>query len=204
MEKFISLEAIAAPLMRVNVNTDIIIPIDRLVFLEREELGPYALEPLRYLSPGKENPEFILNRPGYCNARILIAGANFGCGSSREGAVWALERFGIRCLIAPSFGDIFYNNCFKNGVLPIILPNAIVERLAQEAETAGGKKPFLVDLKSERIRTPGGFEIAFAIDAPNRESLLQGLDEIAMTLRYDVEISAFETKNRATRPWIYV
>ncbi len=204
MEKFVTLEAVAAPMMRVNVNTDVIIPIDRLVFLDRKELGPYALEPLRYLAPGQENPEFILNRPGYRNARILIAGANFGCGSSREGAVWALERFGIRCLIAPSYGDIFFNNCFKNGVLPIVLPSETVDQLAAEAEAANGGRPFRIDLEAERIRTPGGREIAFATDPANREALLQGLDEITMTLRRDAEIAAFEAENRAARPWIYV
>src|SRR5579863_8871350 len=146
MEKFTRLTAVAAPLLKRNIDTDVIIRIEKLISLDRAELGPHAFAPLRYRADGSENPDFVLNRPPYRGAQILIAGENFGCGSSREGAVWALWGMGLRCVIAPSFGDIFFNNCFQNGLLPITLDAAMVERLAELVEASQGQ-PLTVDLE---------------------------------------------------------
>ena len=203
MEKFTKLTAVAAPVMRHNVDTDVIITIDRLMALPRAEMGDYAFEVWRFLPDGSENPEFELNRPGFRDAGILIAGRNFGCGSSREMAVWALAGMGFRCVIAPGFGDIFANNCVKNGLLAIVLAEDIVERLAAEAEGAAGAKSFTVDLKTGTITTPGSDTVPFEIAAGDRETLLSGLDEIGKTLLLGDEIEAFQTRDRAQRPWIY-
>jgi len=203
MEKFTQLSAIAATLMRHNVDTDAIIGIDRLMELPRAEMGTAAFEVWRFLPDGARNPEFELNRPGFENAEILIGGRNFGCGSSREMAVWALAGMGFRCVIAPSFGDIFANNCTKNGVLAIKLPEDIVEALAAEAEKVAGTAPFTVDLETGTISTPSGDKMSFEVPAGDRETLLAGLDEIGKTLKLGAEIKAFQARDRELRPWIY-
>ncbi len=200
MEKFTILEGIAAPLHRRDVNTDMVIRIERLVAEPRHRLGPFLFESLRYHPDGDENPEFVLNREGHRDARILIAGENFGCGSSREGAVWALAAFGIRCVIAPSFGDIFYNNCFQNGVLPIVLPADEVLSLVSEAETPAR---FRVDLESQRVHAPSGREIPFEIAPARREALLEGLDAIGITLKRRDAIDAYRDRDRRDRPWVH-
>ena len=199
MEKFVKLTGVAAPLMRPNVDTDVIIPIRRLVMEDRGQIGAYAFEPWRYLDDGSDNPDFVWNDPAYRGAPILIAGRNFGCGSSREGAVWALWQSGVRVVIAPGFGDIFFNNCFKNGLLAIVLAAETVDALA--AQTAAGR--FTVDLETLRLTAPDGAGIAFEVDPLQRDALLQGLDEIAMTLRRGDEIAAFQATDRGRRPWIY-
>jgi 3-isopropylmalate/(R)-2-methylmalate dehydratase small subunit len=207
MQKFTVLTGVAAPLPRPNVNTDVLIRIERLVYIARGKLGPYCFEAWRYRTDGSEDPDFVLNRPAYRSATILIAGANFGCGSSREAAVWSLAEMGYRCVIAPSFGDIFFNNCFQNGMLPIVLPAATVAELAQQADcnasdaTAG--KTFTVDLERQAIATPLGLTIPFKVDAAKRRALLEGLDEIEMTLARNAEISDFQARDRQQRPWIY-
>ena len=199
MEKFVKLTGVAAPLMRPNVDTDVIIPIRRLVMEDRGQIGAYAFEPWRYLDDGSDNPDFVWNDPAYRGAPILIAGRNFGCGSSREGAVWALWQSGVRVVIASDFGDIFFNNCFKNGLLAIVLAAETVDALA--AQTAAGR--FTVDLEALRLTAPDGAEIAFEVDPLQRDALLQGLDEIAMTLRRGDAIAAFQATDRERRPWIY-
>jgi 3-isopropylmalate/(R)-2-methylmalate dehydratase small subunit len=186
-----------------NVNTDVLIRIERLNELRKDQLGPYCFEAWRYDAQGREVPDFVLNQPQYRGACILITGSNFGCGSSREGAVWALRETGLRCIVAPSFGDIFFNNCFQNGVLPVVLPVPAVESLGQEATRVAGIEPFTVDLNIRTITTPGGQQIEFPIDASRRLALLQGLDEIAMTLSRGAEIAAFQQRDRERRPWIY-
>lgn len=201
MEKFTVLKAVAAPLMLANVDTDCIIPMARLTRFGRGELGPWAFESLRYLADGSENPQFILNQAPWRGARILLAGANFGCGSSREVAVWALWEIGLRCVIAPSFGDIFYGNCFQNGMLPVRLPAAEVEALA--AEAGRGTVEITVDLEAQHIVAAAGRAIAFDIDPGRREALLQGLDAIGLTLRHAAAIDAFQARARARRPWLY-
>lgn len=200
MEKFTVLEGSAAPLHRHDVNTDVVIRIERLVAEPRHRLGEYLFESLRFHPGGGENPDFVLNRPGHREARILIAGANFGCGSSREGAVWALENFGIRCVIAPSFGEIFYNNCFQNGLLPIVLPQDVVLTLVEEAAEPAR---FTVDLVRQRIVTPANREIAFEIEPARRKALLEGLDAVGMTLQRQASIDAFRERDRIARPWIH-
>ena len=199
MEKFTTVIGPAAPLLRQNIDTDMIIPMQRMLDHERGELGRFALEPLRFLADGSENPDFPLHRTVYRGAPILITGDNFGCGSSRETAVWALQGMGIKVVIAPSFGDIFYNNCFKNGVLPIVLDEDTVATLA--AASAGG--PTSVDLAAGTIRPPNGKAIGFAVPPVQREALLEGLDEIDITRRRMEEIRAFQARDRQARPWIY-
>lgn len=201
MEKFTLLKAVAAPLMLANVDTDLIIRMERLSRLDRDELGPWAFESLRYLSDGSENPQFLLNQPPWRGAGILLAAENFGCGSSRETAVWALQGMGVRCIIAPSFGDIFYANCFQNGMLPLRLPAAEVEALAAEARLGG--KPISVDLQACQVLAASGRAIRFDIEPGRREALLQGLDAIGMTLRYAPDIAEFQARDRMQRPWLY-
>ncbi len=203
MEKFTQLTALAAPLMRQNVDTDVIISIDRLMELPRAEMGNFAFEPWRFLADGAENSEFELNRAGFRNAQILIAGRNFGCGSSREMAVWALAGMGFHCVIAPSFGDIFANNCTKNGMLVVALPEEAVNNLAEAAEQAKGSAPFTVDLEANTITPPNGEVISFEIAPGDRGALLAGLDEIGKTLQHGDEITAFQARDRQVRPWIY-
>jgi len=207
MQKFTVHTGIAAPLPRANVNTDVLIRIERLVYLPRGQLGPYCFEAWRYRADGSENPDFVLNQPAYRKATILLAGANFGCGSSREAAVWSLSDMGFRCVIAASFGDIFFNNCFQTGMLPIVLPAATVAELMKEAECdasdAAAGKTFTIDLEQQVIVAPSGATIAFEIDGAKRRALLEGLEEIQMTLARDAEIAAFQAGDRQRRPWIY-
>jgi 3-isopropylmalate/(R)-2-methylmalate dehydratase small subunit len=200
MQPFTRITGPAAPLLRANIDTDVIIRIERLTSVPREQLGRYAFEALRHRKDGGDDPEFVLNTPIFRGATILIAGRNFGCGSSREGAVWALMAAGLRCVIAESFGDIFYNNCFQNGMLPIVVGAATVTELA--AQSAEGA-PLTVDLVDCVIATPAGKEIVFEIDARRRQTLIEGLDDISQTLRARAEIIAWQSKDRAGRSWIW-
>lgn len=203
MDSFTTVAGPAAPFLQPNIDTDIIIPIQRLVGTGREGLGPYAFERLRYLPDGGDNPDFVLNRPQYRDAPVLLAGPNFGCGSSREGAVWALKGMGFRAVIAPSFGDIFFNNCFQNGVLPVALPEEVIHRIAAETEASQGARHTTVDLQRQVVVTPEGAEIPFTIDARKRDALLEGLDDIALTLRLKDRILAWQAADRAARGWAW-
>jgi len=203
MEKFTRITGIAAPLMRPNIDTEVIIPIDDCVSVPRAEQGRCAFRAWRYLSDGSDNPDFVFNRAPFREAVILLAGINFGCGSSREPAVWALMGLGIRAIIAPSFGDIFYNNCFQNGVLPIILPEETVRALAAEVE-AEPHAPMTVDLENCVIAGPRGSRILFTIDEARRSAMLEGLDEVGMTLKREAKIAAWQDSDRIRRPWVYI
>ncbi len=203
MEKFTVLKGVAAPLMVPNIDTDRIIRIERCAGIPRERQGEYMLEMMRLNADGSENPEFILNKPPYRQARILLAAENFGCGSSRENAVWALMGWGLRCVIAASFGDIFFGNCFQNGMLPIRLPGATVARLAADVEADARQAVLTVDLERQRIVTAKGEELAFEVEPLRRRMLLEGLDEIGLTLAHEVEIAAFQRRDRTLRPWLY-
>jgi 3-isopropylmalate/(R)-2-methylmalate dehydratase small subunit len=201
---FDKLTAIAAPIMRANIDTDVIIRIERLVGNSvRGSLGKWAFGALRYLPDGSENPEFILNREPYRQAEILVTGQNFGCGSSREGAVWSLQEMGIRAVIGSSFGDIFFANCFQNGILPIIVDKQTAENLAAEIVATQGAGKVSIDLEAQTITTPEGKSLSFEIDPRRREGLLQGLDEVMLTLQRDHEIRSFQEADRAARPWIH-
>ena len=200
MQPFTGITGPAATLLRANIDTDVIIRIERLTSVVREQLGPYAFEALRYRKDGSEDPDFVLNRPMYRDAPILIAGANFGCGSSREGAVWALMAAGLRCVIASSFGDIFYNNCFQNGLLPVVLPEATVRHLAAQAEQGASLTIGLLDCA---ITLPGGEKVSFEINAARRQALIEGLDDISRTLRQRADIVAWQSRDRAARSWIW-
>jgi 3-isopropylmalate/(R)-2-methylmalate dehydratase small subunit len=203
-KSFTKLSGIAAPIMRSNIDTDVIIRIERLVGNSvRGTLGKWAFGSLRYLPDGSENPEFVLNREPYRQAEILVTGANFGCGSSREGAVWALQEMGIRAIIGSGFGDIFFANCFQNGILPIVVDKEIVDGLAAEVEHTQGAGRIGVDLKEQTITSPTGQRHRFEIDPRRRAGLLEGLDEVALTLQRDDEIRAFQAADRAERPWIH-
>ncbi len=198
LNKFTTLTAVAAPFPGKNIDTDFIIRIERCTGTPREEIGRYAFEMARFLPGGAENPEFILNQPRYRGAKILVCGEFFGTGSSREMAVWAIAGMGIRCLIAPSYGEIFFGNCFQNGLLPIVLPPDTVESLAQQA-AAPGAKPFTVDLEKQTING----SIAFDVAPRRKKMLLEGLDEIGLTLALEPKIAAFQAADRLRRPWIY-
>ncbi len=200
MTGFTTLSGTAAPLMRANIDTDIIIRIERLTGTTPEQMGPWAFEALRFRADGSEDPAFVLNQPPFRGAPILLAGANFGCGSSREGAVWAMQGFGIRCVIASSFGDIFYNNCFQNRLLPVVLPAEQVEALA--AACAGGNARVTVDLERQLVIGPHGEAFPFSIEALRREAMLHGLDEIGLTLLHEAAITAFKARDAADRPWV--
>ncbi len=200
MQAFTTVAGPAAPLLRANVDTDVIIRIEHLAQLPKNELGRYAMEALRYLPDGSNDPAFILNQPAFRGAPILLAGPNFGCGSSREHAVWALQGIGLRCVIAPSFGDIFYANCFQNGMLPIRLPMDVVERLA--AQCASGL-PLLVNLQACGITAPDGSVTSFTVDARRREMMLQGLDEIGLTLKEESKIRDWQAADKLHRPWAW-
>jgi 3-isopropylmalate/(R)-2-methylmalate dehydratase small subunit len=204
MEAFTVLEGVAAPLLRPNINTDIIIRIERLRDYDGAALAPYAFESWRYRRDGSEDPAFVLNKPQYRDARIMIGGENFACGSSREAAVWALKAFGIRCVIAPSFGSIFYSNCFQNGVLPVVLPAKVVEEIAAEVEGTQGKGKVSIDLKRCVVTSPSGKETPFTVDALLREGMLEGLDQIALTRAREPQIAAFQARDRAAHPWLYL
>ena len=201
MEKFNTLQGIAAPFPMVNVDTDRIIPARFLKTIKKTGLGKNLFNELRYNGDGSEKPEFILNKPAYREARILVAGDNFGCGSSREHAPWALIDFGIRCVIAPSFADIFNNNASKNGMLLIALPQETVDRLMEDAEK-GGNARLSVDLEKQQIVRPDGEVIDFDIDPFKKHCLLNGLDDIALTLQKDDRIGAFEEARKAAQPWV--
>ena len=202
MQPFTTLTGVAAPLPMINVDTDKIIPARHLKTIKRTGLGVHLLETLRYDEQGNERPDFVLNREPYRHAQILIAGENFGCGSSREHAPWALLDFGIRCVIAPSYADIFFNNCFKNGILPIVLPQEQVDLLMKEAENAPNPT-FTIDLQAQEIRRPTGNEpIPFTVDPASRDKLLQGLDEVGETLRKAETIDGYEAKVRQQFPWL--
>ncbi len=199
--RFTTLAGIAAPLMRANIDTDTVIRIERLTNAKPAETAPWLFESLRFDAEGREDPDFILNKPAFRDAPILLAGENFGCGSSREGAVWALKFSGIRCVIAPSFGDIFANNCFQNFMLPVVLPQAQVERLAEAC--AGGNARVTVDLERQLVIAPHGEERPFAIEAIRKQALLSGLDEVGQTLSMEAAIASFQAQDRLARPWIW-
>jgi 3-isopropylmalate/(R)-2-methylmalate dehydratase small subunit len=201
MEKFTTLRGVAAPLPMINVDTDMIIPKQFLKTLARSGLGEHLFTEMRYQTDGAEKPDFVLNRQPYREAAILVAGENFGCGSSREHAAWSLLDFGIRCVIAPSFADIFHNNCFKNGILPIVLPKAQIDALMADAEK-GANAVVTVDLEKQEIIRPDGEAVAFEVDAFRRHCLLNGLDDISLTLAKDDQIAAFEARRRTERPWL--
>ncbi len=203
MESFTSITATAVPFLRKNVDTDAIIPIQRLVGTGRTGLGPYAFERLRYLPGGGDNPDFPLNRAEYKGSALLLADENFGCGSSREGAVWALMGMGVRCVVAPSFGDIFFANCFQNGLLPVRLPIAVIRQIAEETEASPGNARTTVDLERRLVITPTGAEIPFDVDTRKREAMLHGLDDIALTKRHAAAIEAWRAKDSAARPWAW-
>jgi 3-isopropylmalate/(R)-2-methylmalate dehydratase small subunit len=202
MQKFTTLTGVAAPLPMINVDTDMIIPKQHLKTIKRTGLGKALFEEMRYTPDGKEVPDFVLNKPAYRKAKILVSGANFGCGSSREHAPWALLDFGITCVIAPSFADIFYNNCFKNGMLPIKLPQADVDKLMDDAQR-GANAIISIDLEKQEIRGPDGGCIKFDIDPFRKECLLNGFDDIALTLKMAPKIDGYEAKQRASQPWLW-
>jgi 3-isopropylmalate/(R)-2-methylmalate dehydratase small subunit len=201
MEPFKTLSGVAAPLPMVNVDTDMIIPKQFLKTLVRTGLGKSLFFEQRYQEDGSEKPDFVLNKPAYRKAQILVGGANFGCGSSREHAPWALLDFGIRCMIAPSFADIFYNNCFKNGILPIALPQSEVDKLMDDAER-GANAVISIDLEKQEIRGPDGGCIKFDIDPFRKQCLLNGWDDIGLTLRHEADISTFEARRKQSQPWV--
>ena len=200
MTPFTQLDGRAAPLAVANIDTDQIIPKQFLKTIEREGLGRGLFYDLRFDGEGREKPDFVLNQPAYAGASVLIVGDNFGCGSSREHAPWALLDFGIRCVIAPSFADIFYNNCFENGLLPLALPEDQVKALMEEAK--GGNHMVSVDLEAQTVVSPSGRRYSFQIDAGRREKLFKGLDGVGETLQHAGEIADFEEKRRLTRPWL--
>ena len=199
MEKFDKLTGIAAPLDIINVDTDMIIPKQFLKTIQRSGLGKNLFDEMRYTPDGEEIADFVLNQTAYREAQILVAGDNFGCGSSREHAPWALLDFGIRCIIAPSFADIFYNNCFKNGILPIVLPQTEVDKLMDDAKR-GANATISVDLESQTIQGPDGGTISFEIDGFRKQCLMEGLDDIGLTLQKARAIDAYEETLDA-QPW---
>ncbi len=201
MDAFTTLTAIAAPLPLGNVDTDKIIPARFLKTIKRTGLGVHLFDTLRYRADGSENPDFVLNQDPYRRAQILIAFENFGCGSSREHAPWALLDFGIRAVIAPDFADIFYNNCFKNGILPVRLPRAVCEQLMADARM-GNNARVTIDLARQVVLRPNGEEIGFEIDPFRKHMLLEGLDEIGQTLQHAARIDGFERERQAAQPWL--
>ena len=211
MEKFETLNALVCPLDRSNVDTDAIIPKQYLKSVKRTGFGPNLFDDWRYLDPGEPgmdhgqrrvNPDFVLNQPRYAGAQILLARKNFGCGSSREHAVWALSNHGFRVVIAPSFADIFFNNSFKNGLLPLILDEAIVDQLFHEAEATPGYR-LTVDLQAQTVVTPSGASFPFQVDPFRRHCLLNGLDDIGLTLQHGEDIRAYEARRRTEAPWLF-
>ena len=202
MDKFDKLEGVAAPMKMINVDTDMIIPKQYLKTVKRTGLGKGLFAEKRYLDDGSENPDFVLNKPAYRNAKILVADDNFGCGSSREHAPWALLDFGVRCVIAPSFADIFYNNCFKNGILPIRMPKEIIAKLMDDA-SRGSNAIIEIDLEKQEIKGPDGGTVHFEIDAFRKHCLLNGLDDIGLTMEKKSEIDDFETRQKDSQPWLH-
>ena len=210
MQKFTLLKGIVAPMDRANVDTDAIIPKQFLKSIRKTGFGPNLFDEWRYLDVGqpgvpesarKPNPDFVLNQPRYKGASVLLARKNFGCGSSREHAPWAIDQFGFRCVIAPSFADIFFNNCFKNGLLPIVLPEAVVAQLFDEVAAFPGYE-LTVDLERQVVVRPQGEEIPFEVQAFRKYCLLNGLDDIGLTLRHADKIKAYEAERLATKPWL--
>ena len=212
MQKFTRMEGLVAPLDRANVDTDAIIPKQFLKSIKRSGFGVHLFDAWRYLDHGepgmdlatrKPNPDFVLNQPRYKGASILVARKNFGCGSSREHAPWALDDYGFRAVIAPSYADIFYNNCFKNGLLPIVLTETQVERIFHDVAAFPGFR-LVVDLNAQTVSYSDGSQVfGFEVDASRRHSLLNGLDEIGHTLQHAIEIKAFEAKRRIEQPWLF-
>ncbi|MBS4099567.1 MAG: 3-isopropylmalate dehydratase small subunit [Sulfuricella sp.] len=211
MDKFKTLNGLVAPLDRANVDTDAIIPKQFLKSIHRSGFGPYLFDEWRYTNYGEpgmdctnrpRNPDFVLNQPRYQGAQVLLARENFGCGSSREHAPWALLDYGFQVVIAPSFADIFFNNCFKNGILPIVLDAATVDKLFAETQASEGYR-LNVDLAAQTITTPGGQSIAFAVDEFRKHCLLNGLDDIGLTLLKTDKIKAYEERRKQAEPWIF-
>ncbi|MEL6517854.1 MAG: 3-isopropylmalate dehydratase small subunit [Pseudomonadota bacterium] len=201
MDKFTTLTGIAAPMPLMNIDTDMIIPKQFLKTIKRSGLGVNLFDEMRYDDDGNEIADFVLNQPQYREAQILVAGDNFGCGSSREHAPWALLDFGIRCVISTSFADIFYNNCFKNGILPIVLPQEDVDKLMDDA-SRGANAVITVDLESQTIKGPDGGTISFEVDPHRKHCLLNGLDDIGLTMEKAASIDAFEAQAQVARPWV--
>ena len=201
MEKFETITGVAAPMPLINIDTDMIIPKLFLKTIKRSGLGVNLFDEMRYDDDRNERPDFVLNKAQYRDAEVLVAGDNFGCGSSREHAPWAIRDFGIRCIIAPSFADIFFNNCFKNGILPIALPQETVDLLMKDAEK-GANARMDIDLVAQTITTSDGEVIGFEVDAFKKHCLLEGLDDIGLTLEKATSVDAFEAKASAERPWV--
>lgn len=211
MEKFTRLEGLVAPLDRNNVDTDAIIPKQFLKSIKRSGFGPNAFDEWRYMDVGQpgqdaagrpKNPNFVLNQPRYQGAQVLLTRANFGCGSSREHAPWALLDFGFKAIVAESFADIFFNNCYKNGIVPVVLPANEIETLFQQVEATPGYK-LVVDLSAQAVIRPDGYGISFQIDSFRKECLLNGWDDIGLTLRHAEKIREFEEKRRISQPWLF-
>lgn len=201
MEKFEKVTGVAAPMPLVNIDTDMIIPKQFLKTIKRTGLGVSLFFEMRYDLEGNEKPDFVLNKPAWREARIIVAGDNFGCGSSREHAPWALKDFGIKCVISTSFADIFYNNCFKNGILPIELPQADVDKLMSHARS-GANARIIVDLENQLVEAPDGEVFNFEVDPFKKKCLLEGLDDIALTLQKVAHIDEFEGKKKHSTPWL--
>jgi 3-isopropylmalate/(R)-2-methylmalate dehydratase small subunit len=202
MDKFTVLTGVAAPLPLINIDTDMIIPKQHLKTIKRTGLGVALFEEQRYTPDGKERPDFVLNKPAYRKAQILVAGDNFGCGSSREHAPWALLDFGIRCVISTSFADIFYNNCFKNGILPIKVSKEDHAKLMDDAQR-GANATLTIDLEKQEIKGPDGGTVKFDIDEFRKHCLLNGLDDIGLTMQKAEHIDTYETKMRQSQPWLF-
>ena len=200
MEKFIFHRGVAAPINMINIDTDMILPKDHLKTIKRTGLGKYLFTEMRYLEDGRENPNFVLNKVPYRQSSILVAGDNFGCGSSREHAPWALKDFGIRAVISTSFADIFYNNCFKNGILPIRVTKAQLDALMDDAGK-GANAVIDIDLEAQEIQRPNGEKISFTIDEHRRHCLINGLDDIGLTMQREDKIADYEAKLGADKPW---
>jgi 3-isopropylmalate/(R)-2-methylmalate dehydratase small subunit len=200
MDKFTTLTAVAAPMPIINVDTDMIIPKQYLKTIKRTGLGVGLFSEMRFRDDGSENPDFVLNKPAYRNAKILVAGDNFGCGSSREHAPWALKDYGISCIVSTSFADIFYNNCFQNGILPVVVSPEDLDKLMDDA-SRGANATLTVDLEAQEIRGPDGGVVRFEVDAFKKHCLLNGLDGIGLTLQKAASIDSFEGRNQAERPW---
>ena len=200
MEKFTTLTGVAAPMPLVNIDTDMIIPKQFLKTIQRSGLGKNLFDEMRFTQDGKEIPDFVLNQPAYRHAQILVAGDNFGCGSSREHAPWALLDFGIRCVISTSFADIFFNNCFKNGILPVVLPQEAIDHLMDDARK-GANARITVDLESQTVTASDGTTFIFEVDAFKKHCLMNGLDDIGLTLEKASAIDSYEAKTATLRPW---
>jgi len=206
MEKFTTLTAVAAPILRINIDTDIIIPSREMKRVSKQGLSDGMFANWRYTEPGgrEEDPEFILNQAPYRDAKIILSGANFGCGSSREHAVWALHEWGIRCVVAPSFGAIFQSNCVRNGILPVILDNAVIENIAGQVEASPADNQLRINLENRTLTAPDGTVHSFDIQPADRDMLLEGLDAIAVTMKHDEAILEFQARDRLQRPWVYL